>query len=683
MFGLFQSSRSSSYHSFSTQSHQPFLAMQSTKRKRSRANSFSAYVRAADNPKQTSPSITFNSPNSPMNLPQYQAMPPASQDECLDSPLDSVNRSKAVENRLAYLAEAALADASTSSTLVSSHRRSSVTLPSISSLIASSPSMATSLLSSGSAHIPISSAESPVWISDQPVFGVNEWSVSGPQVPSISHHDHQGNHLHYRSPKKGKDRMFPPSSSISGVGLLEYDTLSYTRSTPSTSRSEENKSAVSVKSTLHAPIHTQPGRAKRSKAPHPLHGLNLDRTYPERRVEDWHNDAQNLLRPPKPQQVYISPIITKSSTNQSIFATPPHIFPTTRKIHPPAKSWHTYTLPQMPREHLILPQLQPNRASSPTSAQRPQLFSSLGASSSWNQKHTSARQRPHEVAEHSHVPDPSKQNTIVFSAYSPTSRPMNQSCKLEVRSPGEHDQGHYQYASHHNKRKKKNNGASLPIRSIGSIDERHNSANTASSWPGTSFDTGISSTNSDQGDPVPNTTPATSSSKKSPFPDSSLPITGSLSMTDNHEYPSEPDSPVSTGSSSSHELTKVPLSSVSSTSANPSNRTKTEKVARRSGTREGRGKEESSSRTEDTGEKGVQLDSLNRNNPKRREQNAVAQKRFRKKKKQMAVKMAADLDSARELATSLRKEVVEKDKKIKKLEKEAVQLKRKLQARNC
>ncbi|WVF71608.1 hypothetical protein IAT40_006416 [Kwoniella sp. CBS 6097] len=324
------------------------------------------------------------------------------------------------------LADAALADATTTG-------RSPITLPPISTLISPIPST-TDGLGSGShtaVHAPPSGSKSgstiPTPVSgssitfpsytpvpagsafppldnatDQPTI-VAGWS------PTCTQPQRQQSHLQHkqkqhrdvvasgsrvktdalssagvasvtsRSKKGSKPRGHPsvPTPSTSAVPL-EYNVRPYNRVAPSASTSATGQRT-----------RTQPSRAAR--ASHPLKHLKLDRTYPERSPQVWHEDAQRLLRPPRtltPPSADRADPLNKHSAAQSLI--PPSNASRevgAKRFHPPIAPWNElHPLPQMPLDDPYLPQTQESN-----SAMRPTLHRHQSSSSysgpSWHSYH--------------------------------------------------------------------------------------------------------------------------------------------------------------------------------------------------------------------------------------------------------------------------------------------------------
>ncbi|WWD02822.1 hypothetical protein V865_000864 [Kwoniella europaea PYCC6329] len=379
--------------------------------------------------------------SSPINLPQYPPMTRPVRDERRLAPLPPLSHTSQPGLSLTCLADAALADARGPTSLPSPHPKTSFNLPPISSLIAPLPTppaaktdsswstTATTpyLTSSGSSSFvamhtpPISRSHSwnanPAVGTDQPVNGWSTTTTAGD--PSSAHMTRQGPFppppLSQRPLKREKQRKQTQSQAraTSSTVQLEYNVRPYNRMSASTSSAAAPSRQPS---TVHAPTRTQPSRSSKSKLPHPLQGLTLDKTYPERKVEDWHNDAQNLLRPPLPPP---NPIPTTSLNRHSVAQSlnpppPPHSLTprTTKKIHPPVESWENYTLPQMPGGQPCLPQTQPTPVPIyPRSSARRQQSSSSVSGTSWiNTNNTKA---------HPLNPDPRQAKSYVFVSENP------------------------------------------------------------------------------------------------------------------------------------------------------------------------------------------------------------------------------------------------------------------------
>ncbi|WVQ67825.1 uncharacterized protein L199_006030 [Kwoniella botswanensis] len=377
--------------------------------------------------------------SSPINLPKYSPMTRPIRDERRLAPLPPLSHTSQPGLSLTCLADAALADARGPTSLPSPHPKAPFNLPPISSLIAPLPTppvakpdsswstTATTpyLTSSGSSSLvamhtpPISRSHScnanPAGGTDQPVSGRS--TTAGD--PSSAHITGQGPFppppLSQRPLKREKQRKQSQSQAraTSSAVQLEYNVRPYNRMTASTSSAAAPSRQPS---TVHAPTRTQPSRSSSSKLPHPLHGLTLDKTYPERKVEDWHNDAQNLLRPPLPPP---NPIPTTSLNRHSVAQSlnpppPPHSLTptTTKKIHPPVESWENYTLPQMPGGQPCLPQTQPTPLPiyPHRSARRQQSSSSFSGTSWSNTDNTNA---------HTLNPDPLQAKSYVFVSENP------------------------------------------------------------------------------------------------------------------------------------------------------------------------------------------------------------------------------------------------------------------------
>ncbi|WWC94030.1 hypothetical protein V866_000868 [Kwoniella sp. B9012] len=378
---------------------------------------------------------------SPTNLPQYPPMTRPIRDERRLAPLPPLSHTSQPGLSLTCLADAALADARGPTSLPSPHPNASFNLPPISSLIAPLPTppaaksdsswstTATTwyLTSSGSSSLvamhtpPISRSHSwnanPAVGADQPVRSWSTTTTAGD--PSSAHMTRQGPFpppsLSQRPLKREKQRKQSQSQAraTSSAVQLEYIVRPYNRMTASTSSAAAPSRQPS---TVHAPTRTQPSRSSKSKLPHPLQGLTLDKTYPERKVEDWHNDAQNLLRPPLPPP---NPIPTTSLNRHSVAQSlnpppPPHSLTptTTKKIHPPVGSWENHTLPQMPGGQPCLPQTQPTPFPiyPHRSARRQQSSSSFSGTSWSNTDNTNA---------HTLNPDPLQAKSYVFVSENP------------------------------------------------------------------------------------------------------------------------------------------------------------------------------------------------------------------------------------------------------------------------
>ncbi|WVQ99286.1 hypothetical protein IAU59_006418 [Kwoniella sp. CBS 9459] len=305
---------------------------------------------------------------------------------------------------LHYLADAALADATAPATATG---RSPITLPPISALISpssstpanyigsrinpaihtpvsgsrseftlrtpvSGSSITSNFTFSSNTHVPPASAIPPSGeATDQPRM-VTGWSPSSTQTQNQPQQPMQryvnaaasGSHLRRtapssdevataanRSQKGSKQRgRQPDRKSFSSNVQLEYNVRPYKRIAPSPSTPATGQ-----------PTRKQPSRP--SQSDHPLKYLKLDKTYPERSPQVWHEDAQRLLRPPRtltPPSADKASSLNKHSAAQAL--RPPAI--TTRRTksnrsHPPVAPWdEIHPLPQMPLDDPYLPQTQ-------------------------------------------------------------------------------------------------------------------------------------------------------------------------------------------------------------------------------------------------------------------------------------------------------------------------------------
>ncbi|OCF60430.1 hypothetical protein L486_00063 [Kwoniella mangroviensis CBS 10435] len=435
MFGLLQPSGQSSYSGNTPLHSPPVHKVQSLNSQTSQHVSYHrkrSSAASTDRPRRTSP----------INLPQYPLMTRPIRDERRLAPLPPLSHTSQPGLSLTFLADAALADARGPTSLPHPHPNASFTLPPISSLIAPLPtppaanpdsSLSTTatapyLNSSGSiGHVsmhtpPISRSHSwnanPAMGTDQPVNGWSTTTTAG--GPSSAHMTRQGPFppppVSQRPLKREKQRKQTQSRARATTSAvqLEYNVRPYNRMTASTS-------SVAAPSrqhpTGHAATRTQPSRSSKAKLPHPLQGLTLDKTYPERKVEDWHNDAQNLLRPPRPRPNPIPPTsLNQHSAAQSLNPPPPpphSLTPTTvKKIHPPVESWENYTLPQMPGGPPCLPQFQPVPAPvyPRPSARRHQSCTSVSGTS-WNSNNITNA--------HTHNASRGQDNSYVFVTENP------------------------------------------------------------------------------------------------------------------------------------------------------------------------------------------------------------------------------------------------------------------------
>ncbi|WVW83743.1 hypothetical protein I302_105764 [Kwoniella bestiolae CBS 10118] len=347
-------------------------------------------------------------------------------DERRLAPLPSINPTSQTNLSLSCLADAALADALGSTPITSPHPKASFTLPPISALIAPLPTHPATnpepsgakpfLPSSGSTassfvstHTPgarsVSSNLTPAVGTDQPVINdTTGWSTSRSGDVYPSNNAHMTSSAPFPPPptsqrpsRKEKQKKSTQSharaATTSSTFQLEYNVRPYHRAinTTATTAPSSRQSAPA-----HPPTRTQPARSSKSKLPHPLQGLSLDKTYPERKVEDWHNDAQNLLRPPRPRPIAIATNSINHHTAAQSLSTPHNITPTTiKKIHPPVESWDQYALPQMPGEQPYLPQTQPIPVPLyPRPPPRRHQSSSSLSVTSWHSSIVSARPGP-------------------------------------------------------------------------------------------------------------------------------------------------------------------------------------------------------------------------------------------------------------------------------------------------
>ncbi|WWC61712.1 uncharacterized protein I303_104297 [Kwoniella dejecticola CBS 10117] len=301
---------------------------------------------------------------------------------------------------LSFLADTALADAVPGRPMPP-QRKGSITLPPIAALIpvpcqaANPPSLSSMLPRSGSsipehshAHTATRSASArPARKSDQPVLG-NEWAngASTSDSPSNTHMSSVSTPFPPRQPSK-KERSKKQSQSHNRATPasipLEYNVRPY-------NRLATTGNPAPARTIADAPLRTQPSRPSKTKLPHPLQGLALDKTYPERKVEDWHNDAQNMLRPPvsRPYPTSSHPelSIDHHSAAQALIPPPPPPPHTLKKVHPPVESWDRYALPQMPGDQSYLPQLQHSPVQSRPHSRRHQSTPSVApTNATWDE----------------------------------------------------------------------------------------------------------------------------------------------------------------------------------------------------------------------------------------------------------------------------------------------------------
>ncbi|OCF36728.1 hypothetical protein I316_01324 [Kwoniella heveanensis BCC8398] len=186
--------------------------------------------------------------------------------------------------------------------------------------------------------------------------------------------------------KQGARSSLP--TSISSAIPLEYNVRPYKRVAPTASSSAASSSAAG------RPVRTQPTRAARLN--HPLKDLKLDKIYPERSPQVWHEDAQRLLRPPRnlaPTSAGRASPLNKHSAAQALL--PPTDQQVKRKrVHPPIAPWNElHQLPQMPLEDPYLPQTQEGNGAMRPGLNRPHSSSSYSGPS-WDPMYSHLAQPP-------------------------------------------------------------------------------------------------------------------------------------------------------------------------------------------------------------------------------------------------------------------------------------------------
>ncbi|WWC89500.1 uncharacterized protein L201_004424 [Kwoniella dendrophila CBS 6074] len=532
------------------------------------------------------------------------------------------------------------------------------------------------------------------------------------------------------------------------------------------------------------PTRTQPSRSSKSKLPHPLQGLTLDKTYPQRKVEDWHNDAQNLLRPPtcRPEQneSTSTPCLdphTAARISNNVLAGGAISSSSERKIHPPADPWNTYSLPQMHKDLPYLPQPQPpsvypcpnlrrHQSSSSVVApkydnvgnqnlpqtrsytfvpENPELFSRTKSRNTnhalapieaalMQRSHTTypyimgMRGRYNKTISEPNTPKRNKDNVIGFKSRTSLPTPVTvtspnhlgveagdvnteplgkgpayQSEVLylpqvqistpplprttTIQQPASHidtingpsprdvvsaDDVTRTTPSHHSS--SSDDQPQTPQRSFATEEpdlESCYSPNSDSEFEPASDSDSKQETGNDKNFPTENDQEDGGENEEMEIEYNLQNNRNRRNQTVSSVISSTTSLRARSSSPSSQDTEMIKQEPSSPTGSSPSHSDPFSKKLRTRNSR--RTIDRTTKSNANNGESGQR-----RNGERRREQNAVAQKKFRWKKKQIAAQMEADLESATALASSLKKEVAEKDHLVNKLKGEVGNLKRKL-----